>query len=68
VQTFPQFLEEQGFQADACESCINPDFYRLARSLWDRTRKLERDLDAEKERVKRLARRNLKITEVKLSR
>lgn len=31
---FNQFLESEGFQADACESTIHPDFYRLAEKLW----------------------------------
>ena len=63
--TFAQFLEQQGFQADACEPCIHPDFYRLARDLWERTLMLECALNAQKEKVKRLARRNLKLCEVK---
>ena len=65
MSAFAQFLEDQGFQADACECSTHPDFYRLARSLWERTRTLERDLNAANERCKKLARRNLKLTEVK---
>jgi hypothetical protein len=68
VQTFYGFLEVQGFQADACESLLDPDFYRLARDLWERNLILVRSLDAANERCKNLARRNLKLTEVKHSR
>lgn len=43
---FETFLEAEGFQADACESCIDPDFYRLADRLWmqlsERDREIER--------------------------
>lgn len=35
MNTFSKFLEARGFQSDACESCIDPDFYRLAESLWE---------------------------------
>jgi len=68
MTTFPQFLEAQGFQADACESLIHPDFYRLARDLWERNHILVRSLDIANERCKKLARRNLELTEVKRSR
>ena len=30
---FQKFLEAQGFQPDACESCTHPDFYALAESM-----------------------------------
>ena len=33
MRTFPQFLEDVGFQADACESCIDRDFYLLAERM-----------------------------------
>jgi hypothetical protein len=32
--TFHDYLEQQGFQADACESTVHPDFYALAERLW----------------------------------
>jgi hypothetical protein len=34
MRTFSQFLESQGFQADACEDLEHPDFYRLAERLY----------------------------------
>ena len=33
--TFENYLEAKGFQADACIATTHPDFYRLARNLWD---------------------------------
>ena len=33
--TFEDYLEAKGFQADACIDTTHPDFYRLARNLWD---------------------------------
>ena len=33
TRTFAQFLEDRGFQADACEALEHPDFYRLAESM-----------------------------------
>ena len=33
--TFSEYLEQQGFQAAACESTIHPDFYALAERLWE---------------------------------
>ena len=33
--TFLEYLEQQGFQADACESTTHPDFFALAERLWE---------------------------------
>ena len=33
MRTFPQFLDDRGFQADACEALEHPDFYRLAKEM-----------------------------------
>ena len=33
-QLFMAFLERRGFQADACKSCVDHDFYRLAWEMW----------------------------------
>lgn len=44
---FHKFLEEQGFQADACESLEHPDFYRLAESLWNENTRLRNSLGLE---------------------
>jgi len=33
MRTFAQFLDDIGFQSDACESCIEHDFYRLAERM-----------------------------------
>ena len=33
--TFENYLEAKGFQSDACIATTHPDFYRLARNLWD---------------------------------
>lgn len=30
---FQKFLEQRGFQPDACEATTHPDFYRLAESM-----------------------------------
>ena len=32
---FQKFLEQRGFQADACASTVDPDFYRLAESMFE---------------------------------
>jgi len=33
VRTFLQFLEDRGFQPDACEATVEPDFYHLAERM-----------------------------------
>jgi len=33
MRSFRRFLEDRGFQADACEFDTHPDFYRLAESM-----------------------------------
>jgi len=33
MRSFLQFLEDQGFQSDACEALIEPDFYSLAERM-----------------------------------
>ena len=33
MRSFLQYLEDQGFQSDACESLIEPDFYELAERM-----------------------------------
>ena len=33
MRTFERFLEDEGFQADACEATTHPDFYRLAKAM-----------------------------------
>ena len=33
--TFEDYLEAKGFHSDACIATTHPDFYRLARNLWD---------------------------------
>ena len=43
--TFEEFLERIGFHADACEACIEPDFYRLAKTLWETLGKAKEAMD-----------------------
>ena len=45
--TFEAFLEERGFQADACEATTHPDFYTLARQLWSGLNRIEEHWDGE---------------------
>jgi hypothetical protein len=33
MRSFRQFLEDLGFQSEACEALIETDFYRLAESM-----------------------------------
>ena len=40
MRSFLQFLEDRGFQSDACESLIEPDFYRLAESMHEALEKI----------------------------
>jgi hypothetical protein len=35
TRSFHRFLEDQGFQADACKSCVDPDFYNLAERMFE---------------------------------
>lgn len=35
ARTFEQYLEDAGFQADACKGDCHPDFYELASRLYD---------------------------------
>lgn len=32
--TFPEYLEQQGFHAEACEATVHPDFFRLTERFW----------------------------------
>lgn len=35
MRTFDQFLEFRQFHADACEALTDPDFYALAKSMYE---------------------------------
>lgn len=43
MRTFHEFLEDRGFQADACESLEDPDFYRLAKSMHEALERISED-------------------------
>lgn len=49
MKKFDKFLEKQGFRADACKSGIDPDFYRLAKGLWQALKAVEDAMDRGRE-------------------